>query len=100
MYRAELHALVDAAIDSIRCDECRDIFIEVMGAHAIKHAGTHNAKDIGEKVTAGELTPAAAYDELSACMRPLYAATGDDISEEQNAQIRSAFLRLANSDLN
>lgn len=100
MYRAELHALIDAALDSIGCDECRDLFVDLIGVYVMRDAGIHNAKEAGDKVRTGELTPAAAYDQLSAAMRPLYAVTGDDISDEENTQIRDAFLRMANRDLN
>lgn len=100
MDRAELHTLIDAALDSIGCDECRGLFANLMAVYAVRDAGSHNTKDLGDKVRSGEISPIAAYDQLSASMRPVYAAMGMSVSDEENARLRSAFLRFANRDLN
>ncbi|MFJ2200828.1 hypothetical protein [Streptomyces violaceusniger] len=100
MDRAELHTLIDAALDSIGCDECRGVFASLMAAYAVRDAGSHNTKDLGDKVLSGELTPIDAYDQLSASMRPLYDAMGMRMSDEENARLRKAFLRIASRDLN
>ncbi|MEU0808664.1 hypothetical protein [Streptomyces sp. NPDC005970] len=100
MDRKELHTLIDAALDSIGCDECKGVFADMMGAQAVSNAGAHNVKELTDKISAGEITPVAAYDRLSTAMRPVYAAMGMTVSDEEHARLRNLFLRITTSGLN
>lgn len=96
MDRKEMHALVDAAIDAVKgCEGCEEILIEHMAVHTVRMVGEHAARELGERLTAGELTPAETYDRLSATMNPLYTLMGDEVSPKMNARIRKEFIARA-----
>lgn len=100
MDRKQLHALIDLAIDAVTCDECRETLIEEIGMRAVRLVGAHTAQSLGNLMMDGTLTTAQTYDRLADTMHPLYAAMGEEIPPEMNAEIRASFLASASRGLN
>jgi hypothetical protein len=99
--RKELHAFIDAAIDAIPCGEfCQGILIEHITGHTVGLVGLHTARDLAVRMESGEMTASQTYDRLLETMAPVYKAAGQEMTQEDNAHIKRAFLAAANRDLN
>ncbi|MEV1049654.1 hypothetical protein [Streptomyces sp. NPDC049887] len=103
MDRETLHNVLDAAIDAVTCDEgdaCKRMFIEMLGIHMMNAVGEHNARDLSHKARSGLMPLPMSYDRLSETMRPVYAAAGRAVNDQDNDMIRTAFLKRAGRKMN
>ncbi|MGP4083171.1 hypothetical protein [Streptomyces sp. KR55] len=100
MDRQTLHTLIDAAIDAMDCERCRDQLMDRVAIYTTNTVGEASAVNLAADVNRGTLTVLQAYDRLAGVVRPVYELAGYEISDEEMTLVRRALERATTRGLN